>query len=228
MSLYAALILNTHTEYWTEQMLDRLQAYLEAGGNLLYLGGNGLFERVELDLDNNRMIALNGDETTDRALCYFVNLDPPRPERALLGVGTRDDNHGTFAPYRVCAADHRFFNNTGLDNCSEIGATGLGGGGASGMEMDTSIPGEAPDGVVVRIQSALDDRGAPPPETVLLARGTNVGAQGTYGADMTTYTTDAGGLVFSVGSLSFGGSLIVDAALQAIVRNVLDECLGLL
>jgi hypothetical protein len=41
-----------------------------------------------------------------------------------------------------------------------------------------------------------------------------------------TYTTAAGGLIFSVGSVSFGGSLIIDSALQTIVRNVLDECLG--
>ncbi|MFF9645844.1 N,N-dimethylformamidase beta subunit family domain-containing protein [Kitasatospora aureofaciens] len=235
LSDYAALLLNTHTEYWTEQMLDNLQCYLDGGGNLVNLGGNNVFERVELDLDHNRMIALNGDETTDRALCYFVNLDPPRPEREILGVGTRDDNHGTFAPFEVLAEDHPFFKGTGLRNSDEIGAEGLGGGGASGVEMDTSIPGTAPAGVIVRVQSAADDRGAPPvppddpdtpqTEVVLLARGTNTGPAGAYGADMVTYTTAANGLVFSAGSLSFGGSLIIDADLQAIVSNVLDECL---
>lgn len=223
---YPAVVLNTHPEYWTECMLDRLESYLDTGGSLLYLAGNGLFERVELDLDNNRMIALNGDQNTDRPVCFFRNLDPPRPERALLGVAYREGTRFTFAPYEVRAADHRFFKGTGLSDGDEIGAEGLGGGGASGMEVDTSMPGLAPDGEIVRITSARDDRGEPPPDTVLLARGTNVGLQGRLGADMTTYATRAGGLVFSVGSVSFGGSLVIDETLQTIVRNVLDECLG--
>ena len=36
----------------------------------------------------------------------------------------------------------------------------------------------------------------------------------------------AGGFVFSTGSISFGGSLLVDPALQAILTNALNEALG--
>ena len=43
----------------------------------------------------------------------------------------------------------------------------------------------------------------------MLARGTNPG----FGADMTCYDTAAGGRVFSVGSISFVGSLIGDPQL---------------
>jgi len=43
---------------------------------------------------------------------------------------------------------------------------------------------------------------------------------------MTYYETGAGGGVFAAGSLSFGGSLVVDPVLQQIVRNVLDEFLA--
>ena len=43
---------------------------------------------------------------------------------------------------------------------------------------------------------------------------------------MTYYEHPAGGGVFSAGSLSFGGSLVVDAVLQQVVRNVLDEFLA--
>ncbi|MET8429571.1 hypothetical protein [Nocardia sp. NPDC004860] len=44
---------------------------------------------------------------------------------------------------------------------------------------------------------------------------------------MVAYIHDpGGGLVFSAGSVSFGGSLLNDAALQQILRNVLDEGLG--
>jgi hypothetical protein len=225
---YSAVILSTHPEYWSDQMLGELTAYLDAGGSLLYLGGNGIFERVELDVDNNRMIALNGDETLNRAFCYFRNLDPPRSEKEILGVSHRDDNYPEKASYAVLRADHRFFSGTQLADYDEIGVDGLNGGGASGWEMGTSAPGTAADGVILvsPLNGPEKDRGSAPPGTILLARGTNDGPQGRFGADMVTYRTAAGGQVFSVGSITFGGSLIIDLDLQAIVRNILDECLG--
>ena len=60
----------------------------------------------------------------------------------------------------------------------------------------------------------------------ILARGINNGPVNNEGAEITYYDTPGGGFVFSVGSLTFGGSLVVDGQLQAIVRNVLDECLA--
>jgi hypothetical protein len=222
---YAALVLSTHPEYWTDEMLDQLDAYLASGGSLLYLGGNGLWERVELDLVENVLIGLHGDETEPRNVNYYHNLHPDRPPRAILGVSTRGNNYMTFGPYRAVNADHRFFKSTGVFNGHEFGQTGLN-GAASGWEVDTSVPGTAPDGVIVNANSPSDDRGVPPNNLVVLARGTNAGALGEDGADMIVYDTPAGGVVFSVGSLSFGGSLIQDPVLQKIVGNVLDECLG--
>ena len=43
---YRTLVLNTHPEYWTEQMYDNLEAFLRSGGSLLYLGGNGIYEKT--------------------------------------------------------------------------------------------------------------------------------------------------------------------------------------
>jgi GH15 family glucan-1,4-alpha-glucosidase len=42
---------STHPEYWTPLMYDRLTSYLDAGGSLAYLGGNGVFETGEYDDD---------------------------------------------------------------------------------------------------------------------------------------------------------------------------------
>ena len=80
--------------------------------------------------------------------------------------------------------------------------------------MDTSeeLPGHAPGQAPANIQ--------------VLARGTNTGPDNTFSAHMTYYDTPAGGFVFAAGSLTFGGSLAEDPQLQAIVRNVLDECLA--
>lgn len=222
---YKAVILTTHPEYWTLQMIDNLEKYLQQRGNLLYLGGNGIFEKVDYDNESNSLILMNGDSNSDRAKCYVRNLNPPRSERAILGIGYRFDNYMTFAPYRVEMSDHDFFAGTGLANGDLIGQDGINGGAASGWEMDTSAPGDAAEGRVVSATGA-DDRGTAPDNLQILARGTNSGENGDYGADMTYYETDGGGFVFSVGSISFGGSLVKDDHLQAIMRNVLNKCLA--
>ena len=80
---YKALVLNTHPEYWTLQMFDRLEAYLAQGGRLLYLGGNGLYKRVAF-IDGARKLLLRDNGINARDL--FRSLTPPRPERPILGV----------------------------------------------------------------------------------------------------------------------------------------------
>ncbi|MEO8540291.1 MAG: N,N-dimethylformamidase beta subunit family domain-containing protein [bacterium] len=219
---YRAIVLSTHPEYWTGKMLTRLETYIEQGGSVLYLGGNGVFEQVELDTGKKNITVMGGDETRLRDGFYFRNLAPPRSEREILGVGYRYDNYMTYAGYRIENSGHRFFTGTTLDDGDIIGEAGRNGGGASGWEMDTSLPGQALATAVVSA-NGNDDRGAPPSNLVLLARGANAGG---FGADMTAYDTPAGGVVFSVGSISFGGSLVDDGNLQTIVANVLNECLA--
>ncbi len=224
LDLYKGLILHTHPEYWSVEMMDRLEGYLAQGGSVLYIGGNGIYEKVVFSSDGTQLTFFpeywNGTREARRR-SYFRNLDPPRPERAVLGVAYRSDGYQTWAPFQVLDAGHRFFAGTGVSDGSLIGASGLNGGGASGWEMDTSIPGLAADGVIVAAFGS-DDRGSPPANIALLARGTNAGG---YGADMTYYRHPGGGGVFAAGSLSFGGSLVIDPVLQQVVRNVLDEFL---
>lgn len=40
---YQVIITGSHPEYWTGEMLDGLTDYLEGGGSLMYLGGNGFY-----------------------------------------------------------------------------------------------------------------------------------------------------------------------------------------
>ena len=53
---YAAIVLVTHPEYWTQAMFDRLRQYLSWGGCVIYIGGNGLFERVRLDTSGRSLV----------------------------------------------------------------------------------------------------------------------------------------------------------------------------
>ena len=41
LTKYRVIVTGTHPEYWTKRMLDALDRYLDAGGRVMYLGGNG-------------------------------------------------------------------------------------------------------------------------------------------------------------------------------------------
>jgi len=209
---YKTLVLSTHPEYWSLQMYTNLQSFLEHGGSVLYLGGNGIYENAEYNADTNGMTFLAGVEDGPREPALFRNLVPAKPERALLGVGYIK-NTGD-APYEVLQADHPFFRGTGLMNGQTFGEVGQNHsfgdpdpshGGASGWEVDTRGTG-TPLGVTV------------------LATGQN-DCPGPYcqGGEMIYYNHPAGGIVFSVGSITFGGSLVADWRIQQILRNAVAE-----
>jgi N,N-dimethylformamidase len=40
---YKVIVTGTHPEYWTAQMLDAMELYLNSGGRLMYMGGNGFY-----------------------------------------------------------------------------------------------------------------------------------------------------------------------------------------
>lgn len=97
---YRCLLVATHPEYWTQQMYLNLRRYLETGGTLLYLGGNGIFDSVTLS-DDLTVMTTYGDVLPVSARTHsFRNLR--LPEGALLGVATPDGpTAGNNFPERV-------------------------------------------------------------------------------------------------------------------------------
>ncbi|WP_331732116.1 hypothetical protein OG592_41185 (plasmid) [Streptomyces avidinii] len=221
---YPVVLLANHPEYLSTQALAALTAYLDQGGSLVYLGGNGLYDAVDIS-DDFRSLTTHGTYGTGRNQ-LFRQLGTP--ESALLGVafpwnatgGDVGNNAYSRVAYRVVDAQHPFFSGTGLADNDTFGAEGwtiiegsgsLAFGGASGWECDQSqTPG--PDGEPMPVPDGLQ----------LLAVGTNPAPA----ADMVTYRHPGGGLVFSVGSMSFVGSLMVDPVLQKLLSNVLADCLA--
>jgi N,N-dimethylformamidase beta subunit-like, C-terminal len=217
LATYKAVILANHPEYLSQQAFAALKAYLDGGGSLLYLGGNGVYDAVEIS-DDLRNLTTYGQYGAGR-VHLFRQLG--QPESALLGVAFPWDpvggdigNHADSprVPYRVVASSHRFFAGTKVSEGDLIGAEGwiiaeggadLTAGGASGWECDIR-----------------DDN--TPDNVELLAVGTNSERP----SEMVTYNHPGGGIVFSVGSMSFTGSLLVDPTLQQLLQNVLDECLS--
>ncbi len=53
---YRVVITGGHPEYWTEPMLDAAQTYLNQGGRLMYLGGNGLYGVTSIDPEHPHVI----------------------------------------------------------------------------------------------------------------------------------------------------------------------------
>ncbi len=220
---YPCLVVGTHPEYWTERMYDQLESYLDAGGSLLYLGGNGVFEIGDYDNDQTEMVFRAGIEGGPRAPALFRNRG--RPERSLLGVASeRCGVTGT--PYVVRSPDHPLFAGTGVSDGDTFGGAGLntgkGNGQASGWEVDTS---RGPGATGTPASCDLDPGPVPPSVLpaglVVLATGLPDAAG--LGADMTYYDHPGGGFVFSAGSLTFGGSLVVDEVASGLTHNLLQR-----
>jgi hypothetical protein len=205
---YEALILSTHPEYWSRAMYERLKRWVcEQGGRLLYLGGNGLNCEVAF-LDEATMVVHNGNERerlregkTDSRFHARVES-----EASLLGVAFTYDGIMTSAPYRVIDSAHWAFSGTGLREGDLFGEPSLHRrcpGGASGHETDKITPHS-------------------PQNVHLLAQGTNPDSGG---AQMVIYEAPGGGRVFSVGSITWPSSILVDDSVSKITANVLRQFL---
>lgn len=211
---YSVLVLSTHPEYWTINMYEKLKRWVNNGGRLLYLGGNGI--NCSVDLHGDAMTVYDMDLSEwlpHRAYTGTGALIPSRfglrheVESNLLGVVMSFAGMGTGAPYEVIDPNHPIFAGAGLHKGDLFGFETLAircPGGASGHETD-------------KMDSSS------PADTVLLARGTNgPGA----GAELVTYTTPSGGLVISVGSINWGAGLPIDSTLSQITRNMFLLALG--
>jgi N,N-dimethylformamidase len=202
---YRVLILNTHPEYWSREMVQAVSSWVEdRGGRLMYLGGNGLDCEVEFaGTDRLRFLTRNHLAHTGHDSRMHRTYRSPA---SLLGVVYTEAGGMTSAPYRVVDSSHWAFAGTGLSEGEEFGAASLHErcpGGASGHETD-KMNANTPDG------------------TVLLAKGLN---RDNGGAEMVVRATPSGGAVFSAGSITWPASILVDPAVSAITRNVLDRFL---
>jgi hypothetical protein len=209
LDAYQVLIISTHPEYWSAQMVRRVRDWVfHRGGRLMYLGGNGLNCDVEF-LDEQTCIYHNDDERRLRVKSdKFESRFHLRheSEASLLGVVYDDRGIMTAAPYRVIDSRHWAFSRTGLREGDLFGRKSLHmrvPGGASGHETDKISP-------------------SSPANIHLLARGENPSGGG---AEMVIHEPAGGGAVFSAGSISWPASVLVDEAVSQITANVLRRFL---
>lgn len=216
LDAYSVLIISTHPEYWSRKQYERVKDWVfSRGGKLIYLGGNGVDCEVQYTSDS-AMRCLNWlpagpgfpfiDSVTGKSIDNRMHRTTGLSPAELLGVVFTDPGAMTSAPYKVLDASHWIFAGTGLKNGDLFGTESLHErcpGGASGHETDKVSP-YSPEGIKV------------------LARGMNVN---NGGAEIVYHETASGGAVFSVGSITWPASLLVDRGCSQITRNVLEHLL---
>jgi N,N-dimethylformamidase len=98
---YHAVVTGSHPEYHTTNTLKALQEYVDAGGRLAYLGGNGFYWRIATSAEIPGVVEIRRAEGGIRAWVaepgeYFQALDGGygglwrrngRPPQILCGVG---------------------------------------------------------------------------------------------------------------------------------------------
>ena len=211
---YKAVVLQTHPEYWSVPMYNRLKRYLSAGGTLLYLGGNAIYRTVTFYPD---LQSFKTSSQSSREL--FRNQG--RGERSVLGMAYIGDDDSDFISRMRDPAlrddptpSHPLLQGTGLTAGAHFGGTDGLNGMPSSWEVDA----------VNRTSRLRGDKS--PYNIQVLAAGAGTVVDDNRG-NMAYYSTGAGtGFVFAAGSISFGGSLVKNRELQQIVRNALRKCLG--
>lgn len=242
LSRYKAVITGNHPEYYSRAMLNSLEQYKELGGRLMYLGANGFYVVTSLhdqwpgaiEVRKNFIYSGHSKPYEMFHACDGVHggtwEDNGRAPQLLVGISTNMDTGFAFegsAPYRRLPDSYNsraHFIFAGV-NSEIFGDYGVLGGGAAGQELDC-------------VSAELGT----PPHALHLARADQfpshvsmfeeqyaLNAPMPFG-DMVYFETANGGAVFSVGSMSWVGSLShnnydndVSRITENVLRHFLDE-----
>ena len=222
---YRVLLTCTHPEYHSTPMLDALTAFLDQGGRLMYLGGNGFYWRVAFHPEKPGLMEVRRAEDGTRAWMsrpgeYYHQFTGEfgglwrrlgRPPNQLVGVGfaAQGFDGGTYYELMPGAQNPRVrFAMDGLAEGTMIGAYGTQAGGAAGEEIDRYDPllGSPSHGLV--IASSREHRpGMLRTIEEIHMTGPNDVPDDDIRSDLTFFETPAGGAVFAAGSISYAGAL---------------------
>jgi N,N-dimethylformamidase len=244
---YAALVTGSHPEYHTAETLDALTAYRDQGGALHYLGGNGFYWRIARHSEDPGLLEIRRAEDGIRAWAsepgeYYNAFDGAygglwrrsgRAPQKLVGVGFTAQGEFIGMPYhRVCRDPDFDWVFDGIDS-DVIGDFGFSGNGAAGFELDRTDT-MLDSGHDITILAQSHDTGhdfmlVPEEQLTHLTNLSGGPEDEVRRADMVYFETKGGGRVFSVGSITFCGSLPwnnFDNNVSQLLHNVLAHSLG--
>ena len=224
---YKVVITGSHPEYHTPGTWDAVHAYLNGGGRLCYMGGNGFYWRVARRPDLPHVIEIRRAEGGIRAWAaepgeYFQQLDGGlgglwrrngRPPQALVGVGFSGQGlfEGSFYRRMPDSRAPEFaWMFEGIAD-ETLGDFGLSGGGAAGFELDRAdeVLGSPPGTRILARSEGHQSHFVTVPEELLSHLATITGEKPAdlVRAEIVHFETANGGAVFATGSITFCGSL---------------------
>ncbi len=227
LARYRVVITGAHPEYYSTAMLDGVSAYLEAGGRLMYLGGNGFYWRIAFHPTLRGVIEVRRAEDGTRAWIaepgeYYHAWGGEygglwrrlgRPPNRLVGVGFAAQGFGRSSHYRRRpeSRDPRAaFIFDGVSGQEVIGDYGSIGGGAAGQEIDrfdTRLG--SPRNALVLASSEGHSREMLRTKEEFLST-TLPFDDPRVRADLVFFECPNGGAVFSTGSIAWAASLAHD------------------
>ena len=241
---YRAVLTGTHPEYHTRRMLQAVDDYLQGGGRLMYLGGNGFYWRIAFHPEKPGVIEIRRAENGTRTWIaeageYYLSSTGEMSgmwrasgwsSHRLVGISFGSEGFDVSSYYRrkPGSFDPRaafIFDGVGADE--KIGDFGAVGGGAAGLELDIVDPrlGTPPHTLVLAASENHSNVYLMTPEEII---STYPGLDGIEDprvrADMVFFETPNGGGVFSTGSIAWAGSLghnRYDNSVARITGNVL-------
>lgn len=243
---YAAVVTGSHPEYHTLRTLDALTEYRDHGGALHYLGGNGFYWRIARHREDPALLEIRRAEDGLRAWAsqpgeYYNAFDGAygglwrrsgRAPQKLVGIGFTAQGIFTGMPYnRVCRDPDFDWIFEGIDE-DVFGDFGFSGHGAAGFELDRIDPMlDSTHNITILAQSYDTDNEfmlVPEEQLTHLTNLSGGPEEEAKRADMVYFETVGGGHVFSVGSITFCGSLPwnnFDNSISQLLLNVLSRSL---
>ncbi|MGI8702595.1 MAG: N,N-dimethylformamidase beta subunit family domain-containing protein [Nocardioidaceae bacterium] len=236
---YRTVLTGSHPEYWSGTMLDELQTYLDGGGRLMYLGGNGLIWATTFDPHRSHVVEVRrgggGIRNATPGERYHSTTgefggpwrERGRPPNRIVGVGSIAQGFDRSSPYHRTPdsfdprADWIF---DGVGDDEPIGDFGLTMGGAAGFEIDCADAslGTPPHALIIATASTFSPTYEH--QHPIHVAGTTLDLHEPMRCDMVFFETPNGGAVFSVGSIAYCGALSYngyDNNVSRITENVL-------
>ena len=225
---YNVILTGTHPEYWSGPMLEAMETYLNNGGRLMYLGGNGFYWITSFDPERPQVVEVRrwgGTETWEAAPGEYYHSTTGEPggiwrfrgkaPQRLVGVGFTSQGFDRNSPYycQAASSDPRAaFIFAGIDQNEPIGdfESLVLNQGAAGFEIDRADPalGTPAHALVLATASGYSDSYQYVLEEVLMSDSKQGGSVNSLvKADMVYFECPNGGAVFSVGSIAWCGSL---------------------